>query len=245
MSTLCIIPAKGLSTRLPRKNVLPFEGHPLIAHAIRKGLASGLVQNVCVSTEDAEIMETAKAYGAQAPFVRPPSLSVDPATIVDVCLHALDWYTEHQGIQYSKILVLLPTSPLVPLHILHEAWQTFMNAGGTSCVLSVSTTEQPPYTTQRITDDGYLAPLFANSEYANAKSNECPTAYHSNGCIAIADVEWLRRHNSFYAQDTTAFVTPRIFAVDIDTEEDYKMALALARGNSELLDQGLFDANPI
>ena len=222
MPTLCVIPAKGLSTRLAGKNILPFEGHPLIAHAIRKGQKSGLADTICVSSETPEIIDIAQRYGAETPFVRPRSLSVDPATIVDVCLHAVDWYAEHDSRNFDTIVVLLATSPLVRLEMITEAFNTFTKARGNSCLLSVSPTEQPPYTTQQISPQGYLVPLFPDSAYAQAKSNECPQAYHSNGCVAVANVAWLRQQNSFYVDDDR-FHNPRLASIDIDTEEDYKI----------------------
>jgi CMP-N-acetylneuraminic acid synthetase len=224
---ICVIPAKGLSTRLPRKNVLPLAGHPLIAYAIRKGLTLGLFDRVVVSTEDDEIMEIAARYGADVPFRRPRELAVDPATIADVCVHLLDWYEAEQGLGFDTLVLLLPTSPLVLKSDIAEAITDFEAHGSQGCLLGVCQTEQPPFTTQLMEPDGRLQPAFPDSPYKDSKSNECPPAFHSNGCVAVVESRWLRQRGSFYGPETRGFVMPRIRSVDIDTREDYELALAL------------------
>lgn len=224
---ICMIPAKGASTRLPRKNILPLGGHPLLAHAIMKARRIEGIERVAVSTEDAEIAEIAQRYGGDVPFMRPAELSVDPATIADVLVHMLDWYRDERGETYDQYVLLLPTSPLVLVADVRAAIEDFERHGGVGCLLSVSPTEHPPFTTQLLTDEGYLRPAVPESPYRHKKSTECPPAYHSNGCVCVGDADWLREHHSFYGPETRGFVMERLRAVDIDTAEDYALAKAL------------------
>ena len=163
-SCLCLIPAKGCSTRLPRKNMLPLGGHPLIAHSVRKAITSDLFDVVCVSTEDQEIATIASSYGADVPFIRPDYLARDPATIEDVMLHALDYYNA-EGIIFHELFVILPTTPFVTVQDLLKA-QEFFRASGADALLSVTPTDFPPFNAWLIhheKDYQRLTPCFPES----------------------------------------------------------------------------------
>lgn len=237
---LCIIPAKGLSTRLPRKNILPLDGHPLIAHAIRKAQRLGLFKRIIVSTEDGEIAEIARRYGAEVPLMRPRELSVDPATIADVCIHMLDWLQDNQGETYDQLVLMLPTSPFVLIDDIRTAIADFEANESNACLLGVCRVDQPPFTTQLMDEDGVLRPAFPDSAYVDSKSNECPPAFHSNGCVAVVSPAWLKANGSFYGPGTRGFVMPRLRSLDIDTREEYEMALALYGAGVTPKDEGLF-----
>ena len=142
-NTLCLIPAKGCSTRLPKKNLLPLGGVPLIGRTIQKAIASNCFKTICVSTEDEEIASVAKTYGAEVPFIRPDELSRDPSTIVDVMMHAIEYY-KTKGEDYEKLCVLLPTAPFVTVDDIESAMVVFNNSHE-NVLLSVTNTEFPPY----------------------------------------------------------------------------------------------------
>lgn len=237
---ICIIPAKGKSTRLKRKNILPLNGHPLIAHAIRKALSIPVFDEVVVSTEDTEIAEIAARYGASVPYLRPDELAVDPATIADVCVHMLNWMQSERSQYYDQMVLMLPTSPLVLKSDILGAIKNFEAAGSIGCLLGVCQTDQPPFSTQLMDDEGNLRPAFPDSPYAHMKSNECPPAYHSNGCVAVVDTEWLLRENSFYGDGTRGYPMPRLRSLDIDTREEYDLAVALHGMTTTMNDEGLF-----
>ena len=123
--------------------MLPLGGHPLVGHSIRKAMATALFDMICVSTEDKELAETARSYGADVPFMRPEHLSRDPATIVDVVLHAVDFYAQKDR-DFDNICVLLPTTPFVTVQDIHDGHSLYMRSGGEG-LLSVTQAEFPPF----------------------------------------------------------------------------------------------------
>ncbi len=236
-NSICIIPAKGCSTRLPRKNLLPLGGHPMLAHSIRKAIASQKFDVVCVSTEDSEIAAVAREYGAEVPFLRPEHLSRDPSTIVDVILHALDEY-EKTGVSFQRAVVLLPTSPFVTISHINEAHALYEKTGAES-LLSVTKTEFPPFNAWLVSDSR-LKPCFPDSPFKSTKSTECPNTYRSNGAILIVDVPKFRRARSYRELDLVAFVMPQEVSLDIDTRLEYDFARFLVETGSAHIDSEIF-----
>ncbi|NOQ81336.1 MAG: NTP transferase domain-containing protein [Methylophaga sp.] len=233
VDTLCLIPAKGCSTRLPRKNMLPLGGEPLISRTIKKALKSGVFKTVCVSTEDQEIAEVAEKQGADVPFMRPEILSHDPATIVDVVLHALEYY-QCQGEHFERVCVLLPTAPFVTISDINNAMDVFNERDG-NALLSVTTTEFPPYNAWLINgteNESKLIPCFPESPYRATKSTECPEAYRSNGAILIVNSQAIQNYNGYQSGGIIPYIMPSIRSLDIDTELEYQFAVFLYEAGS-------------
>lgn len=225
---ICIIPAKGASSRLPRKNLLPLGGHPLVGHSIRKAAATSLFGVICVSTEDEELAETARSYGADVPFMRPEYLSRDPATIVDVVLHAVEFYAQ-KGRGFDQVCVLLPTTPFVTVQDIRDGYSIYMRCGEEG-LLSVTRAEFPPFNAWLIDDktgDPRLKPCFPDSPYKSMKSTECPKAYRSNGAFLFTNLTTLRAHRNYYRSAPVPFVMPQSRSIDIDTDFEYRVACAL------------------
>ena len=222
-SCLCMIPAKAASKRLEKKNLLPLGGIPLVAHAILKAKALELIDHVCVSTESPEIAEIAERYGVAVPFLRPPNLSVDPTSVVDVCLHAISEYERDERI-FDILVILHPSAPFVTMSDICEAFALFESRRATS-LISVSEMTDTPFNAQVLLDDGYtLAPAFPESEFKFKKSTECPKSFKSNGAVCIASIPWLKETKSLYAGSPHAFVMAKEKSVDIDTSLDYEWA---------------------
>ena len=227
---LCLIPAKGCSTRLPRKNLLPLGGESLLAHTIKKAKEIPLFKTICVSTEDDEIASLSKALGVDVPFMRPEHLARDPSTIVDVILHALEQY-ERIGIRFRFICVLLPTAPFVTESDIREAISAFGESQA-AALLSVTETEFPPYNAWVINhEETRLKPCFPNSPFRATKSTECPKTYRSNGAILIVDTAKLKEKRSYQGEEIIHFVMPQIRSLDIDTELEYQFAKFLYETN--------------
>lgn len=223
---LCLIPAKGCSTRLPRKNMLPLGGEPLISRTIKKALESKLFKQVCVSTEDHEIAEVAEKKGAAVPFIRPEALSHDPATIVDVVLHAIEYY-QGKGEYFDQVCVLLPTAPFVTVSDINDALEMFKEEGGRA-LLSVTATEFPPYNAWLLdSEENKLTPCFPDSLYRTTKSTECPKTYRSNGAVLIVDAKAIQKNKGYQSEEIIPFVMPPIRSLDIDTELEYQFAVFL------------------
>ncbi|MDR3176000.1 MAG: acylneuraminate cytidylyltransferase family protein, partial [Desulfovibrio sp.] len=142
MRNLALIPARGGSKGLPGKNIKEFAGKPLIAWTITAAKEAGCVSSIVVSSEDAEILETSRRWGAETPFVRPMSLAGDTSSSMDVVFHALDYF-EKNGIYYDAVILLQPTSPLRSGRDIEEAFRIFQNTRAPACI-SVTPCAHPP-----------------------------------------------------------------------------------------------------
>jgi len=224
-STLCLIPAKGCSIRLPRKNLLSLGDKPLISQTIKKALSSNWFKTVCVSTEDQEIAAVARADGAAVPFVRPERLSRDPSTIVDVMLHAIEYY-KSIGEAFEQLCVLLPTTPFVTIDHIKSAL-TLFESSSENALLSVTKTEFPPYNAWVLNSDSghsILAPCFPESPFKNTKSTECPETYRSNGAVLIVSVDEFFENGGYGGMDIIPYIMEPIHSIDIDTEDEFLYA---------------------
>lgn len=219
---LAIVPARGGSKRLPRKNVLPLGGKPLIAWTIDAARASGCFVDVLISTDDAEIAEAARACGALVPWLRPAKFATDTARSIDVVLHALDWYEREHG-AVAGMMLLQPTSPFRSAATIREAARCFQELGSDAPVVGVSPAETHPAWTFSL--DGSRMRPFCGWDSLKLRSQDLPTAYTLNGAIYVSTPARLRTTQSFYAEDMHALVmTDHAESQDIDTAEDWAHA---------------------
>jgi CMP-N,N'-diacetyllegionaminic acid synthase len=219
---LAIVPARGGSKRLPRKNVLPLGGKPLIAWTIDAARESGCFVDVLVSTDDAEIAEAARAHGALVPWLRPPEFATDTASSIDVVLHALDWYGHEYG-DVAGMMLLQPTSPFRSAATIRDAAARFLGLGADAPVVSVSPAENHPAWTFSV--EGSRMQPFCGWDSLKLRSQDLPSAYTLNGAIYVSTPARLRATQSFYAEDMHALVmTDRAESQDIDTAEDWERA---------------------
>ncbi|WP_405077686.1 cytidylyltransferase domain-containing protein [Pectobacterium versatile] len=221
-STLAIIPARGGSKRLPRKNVKILHGKPLIAWTIDAALSAKTVDDVIVSTDNDEIASVARQYGAQVPFIRPASLASDTATTEDVIRHAVDFMSERY--HYDKIIILQPTSPLRTAENIDEA-NLFFDSKNANAVVSVTECEHNPNWINRLDDtlslNNFLKPkLFQPGEY-----------YRLNGAIYIIRKELYNDFSVFYKEGSFAYIMNRESSVDIDKEDDFNYASFILYSN--------------
>jgi N-acylneuraminate cytidylyltransferase len=222
---LGMIPAKGGSQRLARKNVLPLGGKPLLQWAIEAARGSGVIDKLIVSTEDEAIAALARDLGAEVPFLRPAEMARDPFGVVDVALHALRAMRE-AGEEYATLVVLLPTCPLRTAGDLSAAMDLFRGKGA-SFLMSVSQCDHTPFTALRL-GDGLLHPYFP--DYMGRKPGQLPPAYRCNGAIHVLDVKAFEREKSYYAQPLVGYVMPPERSVDIDTALSLKLAELILAG---------------
>ena len=220
---LALIPAKGASTRLKRKNILPLGGQPLIVWTIRAAKETNVFDRIVVSTEDAEVAAIARAAGGDVPFDRPAGLAVDPAGVVQVALHALD-ELEARGECYDEICIMLPTCPFRSADDIKRALDLFRGRDEPN-LMSISQFDHTPFNALGMSDDGLLFPHFPDR--FGRKSQEQPAAFRPNGAIHILDVSWFRRSRSYLAPPIIAYVMPRERSIDIDSEADLREAESL------------------
>ena len=216
---LCVIPARGGSKRIPRKNVKDFLGKPLIAYSIEAALNSGVFERVIVSTDDAEIADVAVKFGAQVPFMRDAALSDDYATSSDAVADAA---TRLGG--YAHVCCLYATAPLITGEILREAYGKFEEAG---CEFLFSATEFsfPIQRAIRLSNDGAVNMFYP--QFALTRSQDLERAYHDAGAFYFGRREaWLDK-KPIFAPHSRAFLLPRNLVCDIDTPEDFEFAQKL------------------
>lgn len=218
MTKVALIPARGGSRRLPRKNILEVGGVPMLAYPIMAARASGLFEHIYVSTEDKEIAEIAKRYGAEV-IERPPHIAEDRSTVVQVCCHAFETYPDIDIMCciYATAVFLTPET-LIAAHAL---------LGGESeadFVMGVSEYEHPPVQALKADDNGYLAYMWP--EWRGIQSQFQPHLVVSNGTFYWARRPALLEEKSFYGRRLRGYIVPSDQVSDIDTQEDLSKVIS-------------------
>ena len=221
MKTFGLIPARGGSKGIPRKNIKLIAGKPLIAWTIEAALRSSLLSAVVVSTDDPEIADMARRAGAQVPFMRPAELAQDQTPGLDPVLHALD-----QLPQFDSVLLLQPTSPLRTTEDIDACLCLAMRHHATS-VVSVSEPDTHPYWTYRLSGGQTLDRLIDAPRVT--RRQDLPEVVALNGALYFAEASWLRSSGSFIGTETLAYVMARERSVDLDTPLDWKLAELLLK----------------
>ncbi len=223
MRCLAIIPARGGSKRLPRKNCLPFLGKPLFVWSCEAAQQSGCFDHILVSTEDAEIAALARAYGF-AVDNRPPELATDQAGTTDICLELLERLAR-QGDVYDVIALLYPTAPLRNADDIRSMMR-LVTREDTDFVHAVTSFEGNPYQVLYQDAKGYLAPAWPL--LVQKKSQELPRPFRGNGSTYIAKTNALKQAGTFYGARLRGYQMDRLRSADIDTHEDFDMLTAFA-----------------
>lgn len=221
MKIFALIPARGESKRLPRKNARPLGGRPLVTWSIDAALGLPHLCDLIVSTDDQEIAEIAVRQGATVPWLRPRYLASDDASSVDVALHALDWCEKQHG-PLDGFLLLQPTSPFRTRESIAAAISRFVESGGRPLV-GVSRAKAHPMWCFR--SDGKSMTPFLENGGVNCRSQDLEAAYVINGALYLIKPTDLRARRSFYGDDMLPFFMNSFGdAIDIDTEEDWLLA---------------------
>lgn len=225
---LGLIPARGGSKGLPRKNIKLLLGKPLIAWTIEQALASKYLDRVIVSTDDKEILDISKKYGAEVPFMRPKELAMDNAKGVDVVLHALVSLKEDdRRKQYDLIMLLQPTSPLRKSVDIDKAIE-FLFLKKAKAIVSVCEVDHHPLWVNTLPEDGCMK-NFIRQEIMNKNRQELSVLYRLNGAIYLAYCNYLKKYRSFIGEKTFAYVMPKERSIDIDNEVDLSLAEVLIK----------------
>jgi pseudaminic acid cytidylyltransferase len=222
---LVIIPARGGSKRIPRKNIKLFCGKPMIAWSIVTALQSGCFDKVVVSTDDVEIAEVARQCGAQVPFIRPAELSDDHTGTTVVVAHAIDWFAA-QGQAPAQVCCLYATAPFVSADDLRRGLAKLIETGS-DYVFPVTSYAFPIQRAIRITDQGRVA-MF-NPEHFNTRSQDLEEAYHDAGQFYWGRATAWLTGKIIFGPHSAAIQLPRWRVQDIDTVEDWQMAEYLFR----------------
>lgn len=219
-----IIPARGGSKTVPRKNIKLLANKPLIAYTIESAVRSKHLQRIVVSTEDKEISEVSTKFGAEV-MDRPDDLAADESPTIDVLLYIFDVLKENKS--ESEIIVLLqPTSPLRTSQDIDNAIELYQKVESESLV-SVCEINHSPYWSFNIKDK-YLKNIFGD-QYLHMQRQELPKAYMPNGAIFISTPEYLQKYRSFYSSKTIPYIMPPERSIDIDNEIDFILAELLIK----------------
>lgn len=225
MEILAIIPARGGSKGLPRKNILSLYGKPLIAHSICAALDSKYINRVIVSTEDEEIARIARAYGAQIPFMRPMELAGDKTSGMEPILHTLEKLSEYER-YYPDITVLLqPTSPLRTVKHIDDAVTLFLDhMQEFDSLISVTPLEHPVLWNKVMYVDGKLEDDIQHEHKKAQNRQDILEIYRLNGAIYIAKTDSLMQAKDFEMERTMGYRMEIKDSVDIDTQLDFEWA---------------------
>jgi len=217
---LCVIPARGGSKRIPRKNIRIFRGKPMIAWSISAAQQSACFDQIIVSTDDEEIAEVARFFGAEVPFLRPSHLADDQATTQDVIDHALDWLQQHGKI-CEALCCLYATAPFVQAKDLQSAEKNLSEAEAGTVVFSATSYPFPIQRAIRIDSEGHSS-MFQPEQFVT-RSQDLEEAFHDAGQFYWATPQtWSTVGNLF--EGARPVILPRWRVQDIDTEEDWLRA---------------------
>lgn len=214
-TVLGIIAARGGSKSIPRKNLKLLAGKPLIAWTIEEALKSRCLDRLILSSEDAGIIEVAKAWGCEVPFIRPAELARDDTPGIEPVIHALNSISEH----YNYVVLLQPTSPLRTADDIDGCINYCVQEGAPVCV-SVCLTAQNPYWMHTLDKRHRLCPLLRREKPVERRQ-EAPPVFIENGAVYVAQTDFLLKEKSFITEETLAYIMPRDRSWDIDNEWDF------------------------
>ncbi len=225
---IALIPARGGSKGVPRKNVRPLLGKPLIAWTIDAALAAKSVRRVIVSTDDHEIAVLARACGAEVPFMRPAEFAQDDTTDMPVLKHALEFLTVKESYDCEMIAWLRPTAPLRTADDIDTA-VTILASSDADSVRSVSASKAHPYWMKTISD-GVLHPFIAGEdEHKYPRRQTLPPAYGLNGAVDVTRTKTLQGWSTLWGERIAGYIMPPERSIDIDMESDFVIAEALLK----------------
>lgn len=225
LKILAVIPARGGSKSIPRKNIKPFVGHPLIAYSITAGLKAKRVNRVIVSTDDEEIARIARSYGAEVPFLRPVKLAQADTPDLPVFKDLLSRLKKDEGYCPDIVVQLRPTSPLRSPKCVDEAISLLLKDNQADSVRGVIPSGQNPYKMWRI-EDGYLIPLLQSefSEHYNMPRQKLPQTFWQTGHVDVIRYETIVKKHSMSGDIILPYMLDSRYAIDIDNPAQWELA---------------------
>ncbi len=233
MRVLGLIPARGGSKGIPRKNIRLLCGKPLLHYTIEAALAARHLSRVILSTEDEEIAEVGRRGGVEVPFLRPPELAEDETPMLPVVQHTIGWM-EEQGEYFDAVCLLQPTNPLRRAEDIDGAIELLQQSGADSVISFFDVGEKHPARMKYISSDGrVIDPPFAE-KVEGQRRQDLPKLYLREGSIYLTRRNVLMEKNSFKGDDCRAWIIPEVRACNIDTPFDLFIA-------EQLLSSGFYD----
>ena len=234
---ISLIPARGGSKTIPKKNILPLAGKPLIAHSIEYSLNCPLVDRTIVSTDDPEIADIARKFGAEILFMRPAEIARDDTSDFPVLHHALDWLQINENFRPDLVVQLRPTTPLRPHDMIEKAIQIISQDEQVDCVRSVQKTAQTPYKMWKIIEDGSLNPFIqlGDGESYNLPRQKLPEVFYHDGLLDVIRTSTIMEKKSATGNRILPILTEESFlVVDIDKPIDFLFAETIFKFNQKI-----------
>lgn len=217
---LCVIPARGGSKRIPKKNIYNFSNKPMIYWSINAALESKCFDKIIVSTDNLEIASISKSFGAEVPFIRPKILADDITPTQPVIKHAIEWL-EKEGFKFKNVCCIYATAPLLRASDIYHSYHSLRNADKELLIFSATSFNYPIQRALKIDKSGFASMLFP--ENLNKRSQDLEEAFHDAGQFYWASSDkWKRNTNIF--DSSKPFILPRWRVQDIDNMEDLKYA---------------------
>jgi N-acylneuraminate cytidylyltransferase len=220
MSNIAIIPARGGSKRIPRKNIRDFLGKPIISYSIEAAINSNLFDEVIVSTDDNEIAKIAIKYGAKVPFFRSEENSDDFAPTANVLLEVLNWY-KNKGISFESAICIYPCSPFVSAELFVKANEILTNQKA-DCVFPVIKYGHPIQRALKLDENGKMTVFF--DEFSNARTQDLNNTFHDAGMFYFFDVNKFLKSQALRTNNSFALEIDENMTQDIDSETDWRLA---------------------
>lgn len=226
MEVLGLIPARGGSKSIPRKNIRSFAGHPLIAYSIAAGKSATTLSRVVVSTDDEEIASIARSYGAETPFLRPKDISQDHTSDLPVFQHALQWLAGQEGYTPDVVVQLRPTSPLRRVEHIDRSLYYLLEHPEADSARTICVPFQNPYKMWRIEESGLMKPLISCDiqEAYNQPRQALPEVYWQTGYVDAVWSDTIMQKNSMTGDRILPVVIDPEDWIDIDSPDDWQRA---------------------
>ena len=222
-SILAIIPARGGSKGIPKKNIRDLAGKPLIAWTIEECKKSKYIDRFILSSDNEEIINVARQWGCEVPFIRPPELAQDDTPGNDVIVHALHWFNVNEEKKYDFFVLLQPTSPLRKQTHIDSAIKLFAENKDANSLVSVSEVNEHPFWMKKIDENGYLQDFIDKKENVTRRQ-DLPKVLSLNGAIYISEISSFIEEPNFYSGNCLGFKMDKKSSLDIDTMLDFEFA---------------------
>jgi len=225
-----VIPARGGSKGIYKKNLVDINGKPMLYYTIKSSINSNL-DRIILSSEDKDIIKVGKEYGLEVPFIRPKNLSEDNSHTQDVILHALKWLEENENYKVHSVMTLQPTSPLRKTNHINEAINKFIKEGTNSLISINKKTSKPPWWLLKKNKNGLIDLFFKDYEYPfNLERQQFPELYSPDGSIFITKRDFLFKNKSLFDFDNCSYYEiDEKYSIDVDNYVDLEMVKILMK----------------
>ncbi len=227
MNVLFVITARGGSKGVPRKNIRKIGELPLIAYKIIAAKKCRYENRIIVSTDDNEIAEISRKYGAEVPFIRPKELADDTASSMDVVMHTINWICENDTENYDYVCLLEPSSPFASHQDLNDALE-LIEKSGADTLLAMKEAEVSTRFIHSLDENGGLSEFYyAVKDQASVRRQDQKKEYTMNGCMYIAKWDYFMANKLFHSENSVPYVMPEEKSIEIDTMFDYEIACSM------------------